>query len=153
MANKSDRHRAILGLINAQAVGSQEDLRHLLVAKGWDVTQSTLSRDLREMRVARVPGPDGSRYAVLEGAAEEQRATLETLLEQFFHKVDGVRELIVLTTTAGGAQPVAEAIDAAGWPDVIGTIGGENTLLIITRSEAAGEKLKRRLRVLAGVRE
>ena len=153
MANKTDRQRAILGLITAQAIGSQEELRQLLVAKGWGVTQSTLSRDLRELRVARVPGPDGPRYAVLDGASEEQRATLDTLLAQFFHKVDGVRELIVLTTTAGGAQPVAQAIDASGWPDVIGTIGGENAILIITRSEGAREKLMRRLRVLAGLTE
>ena len=150
MANMTDRHRAITALIAAQAVGSQEELRQLLLAKGWDVTQSTLSRDLRELRVARVPGPDGPRYAVLDGAAEEQRATLETLLTQFFHTVDGVRELIVLTTTAGGAQPVAEAIDAAGWADVIGTVGGENTILIITRSEAARERLTLRLRSLSG---
>ncbi len=151
MANKSDRHRAISALIAAQAVGSQEELRQLLLEKSWDVTQSTLSRDLREMRVARVPGADGPRYAVLEGADAEQRATLETLLTQFFHKVDGVRELIVLTTTAGGAQPVAEAIDAAGWPDVIGTVGGENTILIITRSDEARERLTARLRDLANV--
>jgi transcriptional regulator of arginine metabolism len=150
MPNKSDRHRAILGIITAQSVASQEELRTLLLAKGWDVTQSTLSRDLREMRVARVPGPDGARYAVLEGAAEEQRATLETLLAQFFHSVDGVRELLVLDTTSGGAQPVAEAIDAADWPDVIGTIAGENTILVITRSEAAREKLTQRIRQLAG---
>ncbi|MBI2795483.1 MAG: ArgR family transcriptional regulator [Gemmatimonadetes bacterium] len=150
MANKSERQRTIVELIDARPVGSQEELRRLLLQRGWDVTQSTLSRDLREMRVARVPGPEGARYAVLNGADDEQRNSLDSLLPQFFHKADGVGELLVLSTTAGGAQPVAEAIDASGWPDVIGTIGGENTILVVCRSSQGRERITRKLRSLAG---
>ena len=150
MANKADRQRTILELIDTRPVRSQEELRRLLLSRGWDVTQSTLSRDLREMQIARIPGPDGVRYAMPSAGTEDERTTLDALLPQFFGKVDGVGELIVLTTTAGGAQPIAEAIDGEGWPDVIGTLGGENTILIICRSAQARERLTRRIRTLAG---
>lgn len=148
--NKRDRHTAIREIVAAQPVGSQEELRQLLQGRGWEVTQSTLSRDLREMRLARIPTPDGPRYASSEAmASEEERTLVEDVLPQFFDSVDGVGELLVLKTINGGAQPVAEAIDSAGWSEVIGTIGGENTVLIICRSPAAREKLARRIEGLA----
>lgn len=83
-------------------------------------------------------------------AGEDDRTLVEDVLPQFFDSVDGVAELLVLKTISGGAQPVAEAIDSAGWSEVIGTIGGENTVLIVCRSSAAREKLTRRLIDLAG---
>ena len=148
--NKKDRHAAIREIVAAQPVGSQEELRQLLRDRGWDVTQSTLSRDLREMRLARIPTPDGPRYASPDSLAmDDDRTLVEDVLPQFFSSVDGVAELLVLKTIYGGAQPVAEAIDSAGWGEVIGTIGGENTVLIICRSAAAREKLTRKLEKLA----
>ena len=148
--NKRERHSTIREIVAAQPVGSQEELRQLLHDRGWDVTQSTLSRDLREMRLARIPTPDGPRYASPESmSGDDERTLVEDLLPQFFSSVDGVGELLVLKTIYGGAQPVAEAIDSAGWSEVIGTIGGENTVLIICRSSAAREKLARRLEKLA----
>lgn len=125
----------------------------LLKNSGWDVTQSTLSRDLREMRVARMPTPDGPRYVSPEALAdtsEAERTLVEDVLPQFFSSLDGVGELLVLKTIYGGAQPVAEAIDDAGWKEVVGTIGGENTILIVCRSPAAREALEKRLVKLAG---
>lgn len=148
MPNKTDRQRAIRELIEARPIGSQEELRRLLFGRGWDVTQSTLSRDLREMRLARVPTGDGVRYAFTSAAMAEDRPRLEELMPRFFQQVDGVSELCVLHTAAGGAQPVAEAIDLAQWPEVMGTIAGENTILIICRSAAGREKIQRRLRLL-----
>ena len=84
MANNRERQTAILEIIDAQPVTSQEDLRKLLLRRGWDVTQATLSRDLRELRIARVPSPEGSQYAVTDGAFEESRAALDNLLPQLF---------------------------------------------------------------------
>jgi transcriptional regulator of arginine metabolism len=143
--NKKDRQSAILEIVRGQAVASQEELRQLLKGRGWDVTQSTLSRDLREMRLARIPSPSGVRYAHPDAIADDQRATLGDVLPQFFASVDGVSELLVLKTIPGGAQPIAEAIDAEGFSDVLGTIGGENTILVICRSVAARERLERRI--------
>jgi transcriptional regulator of arginine metabolism len=152
MANKRERQSTIREIIASRAVGSQEELRKLLLQRGWDVTQSTLSRDLREMRLARVPAPDGSaRYAEADGGGDtDDRPPLEALLGALFTDVDGVGELVVLHTSPGGAQPIAAAIDAEAWSDVLGTLSGDDTILIICRSPAARERVIRRLRAMAG---
>jgi transcriptional regulator of arginine metabolism len=147
--NKKARHRLILELVSSRAVASQEELRRLLGEQGLSVTQSTLSRDLRELRLARIPTPSGVRYASPDGVADDSRATLEDVLPQFFASADGVGELLVVRTIPGGAQPIAEALDSESLQDVLGTIGGENTVLIICRSAAARERLERRIEKLA----
>jgi transcriptional regulator of arginine metabolism len=150
MGNKRERQGTIRELIGARPVASQEELRRLLLQRGWDVTQSTLSRDLREMRVARVPEADGARYSITDGAEEPGRPGLEALLPSLFTRVDGVGELVVLRTVPGGAQSVAVALDAEDWPDVLGTIAGDDTILIVCRSSGARERLVRRLAGIAG---
>jgi transcriptional regulator of arginine metabolism len=150
--DKRKRHAAILELVGGQPVGSQEELRLLLHKRGWDVTQSTLSRDLRELRLARIPTPDGVRYTVADGAlSSAARPALDALLPQLLTRVDGVGELIVVRTVPGGAQPVASALDGESWPDVLGTVGGDDTILVVCRSAAARERLERRLRKLAEI--
>ncbi|HVZ77041.1 MAG TPA: arginine repressor [Gemmatimonadaceae bacterium] len=149
MSQKAHRHAAILQLIAANTVASQEDLRHLLARRGISVTQATLSRDLRELGVVRVPGTDGARYALPETLGEDTGLSLETLLPQLFSRIDGVGELIVLHTLASGAQPISEAIDAEAWPEVMGTIAGENTILVVCRSARARQEVTRRLTELA----
>jgi len=153
MTSKRERQAVIVELVQQHEVESQEELRLLLRQRGWDVTQATLSRDLRDLRLARVPTADGGvRYSPAGGsvAGESSRAVLDTLLPQLFVRVDGVGELLVLHTVPGGAQPIASAIDAEGWPDMLGTIAGDDTVLMICRSAAARERLLRRLRTLAG---
>lgn len=150
MANKRERQSAILEIVEQRAVSSQEDLRKLLLHRGWDVTQATLSRDMRELRLARVPTPEGARYAITDGSIEESRAALETLLPQLFLRIESVSELIVLRTVPGGAQPIAAALDGEAWPDVLGTIGGDDTILIVCRSGLARDRVVRRLKALAG---
>lgn len=131
---------------------SQEELRRLLRQRGWDVTQATLSRDLRELRLARVPSPTGPRYTISGGGAGQDGGTgaLAGLLPQLLTGVDGVGELLVVRTVIGGAQPVAAALDREAWPEVIGTLGGDDTILLVCRSSAARERITRRLRELAG---
>ena len=149
MGNKRERQGTIRELIVARPVSSQEELRRLLLQRGWDVTQSTLSRDLREMRVSRVPEADGSRYLITDGTEEPGRPGLETLLPSLFSRIDGVGELVVLRTLPGGAQSIAVALDAEDWPDVLGTIAGDDTILIVCRSSGARERLVRRLATIA----
>ncbi|HEY4658300.1 MAG TPA: hypothetical protein VIH11_02210 [Gemmatimonadaceae bacterium] len=149
MPNKRDRQQEIRRLVATRPIGSQEELRQLLSERGWDVTQSTLSRDMRDLRIARVPAPTGIRYTIADAAAEENRATLAALVPQLFQRLDAVRELLVVKTVVAGAQPISEAIDSEGNPDVLGTIAGENTILIICRSEAARERVAKRLLTLA----
>jgi len=143
--NKRQRQSLILEIVGAQAVASQEELRRLLAENGLTVTQSTLSRDLRELRLARIPTPQGARYASPENLSGDERARLEDVLPQFFASAEGVSELLVVKTVPGGAQPIAEAIDAESFSDVLGTLGGENTILIICRSANARERLERRI--------
>lgn len=151
MANKRDRHHTILDIVGAAPIGSQEELRQQLLGRGMDVTQSTLSRDLHELRLARVPTRDGMRYVTTETANETEhgRLALETLLPQLFDRIDSVGELIVLHTLPGGAQPVAAAFDTARWPDVLGTIAGDDTILIVCRSAAVREATARRIHRLS----
>lgn len=149
MANKQERQAAILEAIGSRPVGSQRELQKLLLQRGWDVTQATLSRDLHELRVARVPGTEGLRYEAPSLGSNNARLVLEGILPQLFLKIDGVAESIVLRTRPGGAQAVAEALDVEEWPDVVGTIAGDNTILILCRSSQARERVTRRLRGLA----
>jgi transcriptional regulator of arginine metabolism len=151
LANKRERHATIRDIVGTRPVASQEDLRKLLLQRGWDVTQSTLSRDLHEMRLARIPTTNGVRYAFPDNAdPEETKATLEIILPALFQKIDGVGELIVLKTIVGGASPVAVALDSEDLPEVVGTIAGDDTILIICRSRQARERLTKRLVRLSG---
>lgn len=149
MSNKRDRQAAIMELVTTHAVASQEDLRRLMTERGWSVTQATLSRDLRELGVVRAPTEEGARYMMPERLAGEDKPRLDNILPQLFDSVDGVSELLVVKTLPSGAQPVAEAIDSQGWPEIVGTLAGENTILIICRSLAAREALAERIRRLA----
>ena len=151
MTNKQARQAAILDLVADHVVGSQEELRQLLLGRGMDVTQATLSRDLRDLRLARVPDAAGARYVLPESlASDDDKPLLASLLPQLFSRVDGVGELLVLHTVASGAQPIAEAIDLEEFPEVLGTIAGDDTILIVTRSAGARMQLTERLRALAG---
>jgi transcriptional regulator of arginine metabolism len=151
MTKKRARQAAIVELVAEHVVGSQEELRRLLLARGMDVTQATLSRDLRDLGLARVSTEEGGRYVLPETLAiEEDKPLLSNLLPQLFSRLDGVGELIVLHTVRSGAQPIAEAIDQEGFEEVLGTIAGDDTILIVTRSAAARAALTVRLLALAG---
>jgi transcriptional regulator of arginine metabolism len=153
MTKKRMRQAAILDLVAKHVVGSQEELRQLLLKQGMDVTQATLSRDLRDLHLARVSETNGARYVLPESlVVDDGKPVLGTLLPQLFSRLDGGGELVVLHTVASGAQPIAEAIDLEEFPEVLGTIAGDDTILIVTRSAAARLALTDRLRLLAGER-
>ena len=151
MTRKEGRQAAIAELVSAHEVGSQEELRQLLVERGVDVTQATLSRDIRDLGLARVSAEHGIRYVVPESQTDDDdKPLLGKLLPQLFSRINGVGELIVLHTVRSGAQPIAEAIDQEEFEEVLGTIAGDDTILIVTRSPDAREALTRRLLALAG---
>lgn len=149
MANKTARQAAILEITGAHVISSQEELRHRLARRGVVVTQATLSRDLRELGLVRVPTDTGARYLRQEAIGDEVKPSLEALLPQLFSSISAVGELVVLHTVASGAQPISEAIDAENWHELLGTIAGENTILIICRSTAAQRAVVARLTRLA----
>lgn len=149
MSKKGERQAAILRLIARHAIASQEELKRLLAESDWVVTQATLSRDLRDLGIVRAPTDDGARYVLPAMLGDDDKLSLESLLPQWFSRIDGVSELLVLHTLPSGAQPISEAIDSQGWDEIIGTIAGENTVLIICRSAAARVTLADRITRLA----
>jgi transcriptional regulator of arginine metabolism len=148
--SKRERHAQILDIIRENTVTSQEVLRELLQARGTEATQATLSRDIRELRLVKVPAADGTGHYSL---SEEWESTppLESLLPTLFLSADGVDHLLVIHTMKGGAQTVAAAIDWEEWPEVVGTLAGDDTILIILRDPASLPALKARVERMAGV--
>jgi len=131
--HKRNRQEAVVELIRTQRVHSQDELRRLLLKRGFEVTQATLSRDLRELRVAKVPHAEGESYYAVAAESEEIGPELVRLLPHLFLSVEGVENLIVVKTLTGSAQAVAEAIDLEEWPELLGTVAGDDTILIILR--------------------
>ncbi len=148
---KADRHTAIRELVQQHRVSSQEQLRELLAERSVDVTQATLSRDIRELRLVKIPDPEGGTYYTLPPEAWDQRPPIARLLPTLYVGAEGTGNLIIVRTLAGGAQAVAEALDWEEWPEVMGTLGGDDTILVILRDPAHLESVITRLENLAQV--
>ena len=146
--SKRDRQREILSVIQKNRVTSQETLRELLNDRGIEVTQATLSRDMRQLRLVKAPGADGVGFY---SSPEEWDHTpaLGSLLPTLFHSADGVDHLLVVRTMKGGAQTVAAGIDWEEWPEVLGTLAGDDTILIILRDPAKLNEVRERLERMA----
>jgi transcriptional regulator of arginine metabolism len=148
---KTQRHAAILRIVREHRVPSQARLRELLARAGFHVTQATLSRDIHELGLAKVADPDGHQHYAGAPEAMLPAPSLETFLRSLLLKVEGVGPLLVLTTTTGSAGALAAALDHEEWQGIIGTIAGDDNLLVIARSAAARNHLARRFRgLLAG---
>ncbi len=146
--SKRHRHAQILEVLKSHRVTSQESLRELLQERGTDVTQATLSRDIRELRLVKVPGADSTpHYSV----PEEWQSTpsLESLLPTLFQSAEGVGHLLVVRTMKGGAQTVAAGIDWEEWHEVLGTLAGDDTILIILREPEFLPAVRTRLEQMA----
>lgn len=138
---KSFRHGQILKLIRMRPVHTQEDLAKLLRGAGIDATQVTLSRDVRELRLVKTP--EGYREMGRESGPQ-----FELLAGEFLQDVRSAQNLVVLKTAPGHASSVAVALDNEEWPDVVGTIAGDNTILVITPDSTTAGKVSRRLLAL-----
>jgi len=149
---KRERHAAILEVIRERRIPNQEALRESLLERGIDVAQATLSRDIRELRLVKVADSTGESHYALP--AESRHApSLDRVLPALFVAAEGTGNLLLLRTTAGGAQPVAEALDAEEWPEIIGTIAGDDTILIVLRHADSLNTVQTRLEKLAGLEE
>ncbi len=146
---KTQRHAVILRLVRANRVHSQEQLRKLLESEGIDVTQATLSRDLHELRLIKVTDADGRAHYAPPPEGDVLHPSLEQLLPTLLVSLEGVGNQLVLRTPAGSANAIASAIDAQAWQEVVGTIAGDDTILVIARSDRARRALATRLKELA----
>ena len=149
---KSRRQGAILELIDAEPLHSQEQLRRRLRKRGVDATQATISRDIQMLGLVKRSGDGAYQRPGTDGA---NPATAHTALEhaaaEFLQQVERVRQLIVLRTGAGQAQPLALAIDRARLPETVGTIAGDDTILVIARDDRRAAAFVRRLEGYAGL--
>lgn len=159
-ATKGARHQRIIDLINHHPVHSQGELADLLAVHGVSVTQATLSRDLVELDAVKVRGSDGSLVYVVpaEGGDRTPVAPVESaaglarlarLSAELLVAADHSANLVVLKTPPGAAQFYASAIDKAELTEVLGTIAGDDTLMVISRDPSGGEALARRFLALA----
>ncbi len=141
--SKLSRQAVIRELIDEREIGSQDELRRLLFRRGYRVTQATLSRDMHEL--ALVKTPEG--YKLPQGEDSElSLPSIERLIETFVYDVRTALNQVVIKTSPGSAQPVSAAIDAEEWEEVVGTIGGDDTILAIATDSRAAEKLAQRVR-------
>jgi transcriptional regulator of arginine metabolism len=141
--SKLARHSAIRDLVNSQPVASQEELRRRLYRRGHRVTQATLSRDIHELRLVKTP--DGYKFPQGE-VSDAFLPSVERLIREFVYEVRMAQNLVVVKTSAGSAQPVSAAIDGEEWEEVVGTIGGDDTILVVAPDNATAERLTQRIR-------
>lgn len=131
-------------LLSGQPVASQDELRRRLGHLGVRVTQATLSRDLRELRLVKT----SEGYRPLTAAAAEETAPLPTLaraLKDYLLDIRSAQNMLVLKTPPGGAQPLAAAVDTEHWKEVAGTLAGDDTVLVICSSRTACSSVQRRV--------
>jgi transcriptional regulator of arginine metabolism len=149
---RAARHRAIERMVASSAVRTQEELQSRLVAEGFRVSQSTLSRDVREIGLVKRVGPGGETMYALPSGGGREASALGRLLPELLLGLEPAGQLVVVRTLVGAAQPVAAAVDAAGWPEVAGTVAGDDTVLVVLRSPRGAVDVADRLRRLAGGR-
>jgi transcriptional regulator of arginine metabolism len=139
------RHKAILELVRSGEIGSQDELMRGLKDRDIDVSQSTLSRDIQELRLAKT----GGFYTVVDSEpARPSEESFRRILSEFMVDVDVAQNIVVVKTGPGHASTVSQALDEAGWPESIGSIAGENTVFVVARSPRDGKKIASRLREL-----
>jgi transcriptional regulator of arginine metabolism len=145
--SKTTRHKTILDLLEHGPIESQDSLQHNLERRGIEVGQATLSRDIRELKL--VKGPDG--YTLPQDTTHHEVVlpSVMHLAHQFILEVREAQNLLVVKTTVGSAQPVAAALDASHWPEVIGTVAGDDTVLVIAASKKQAHELAKRIRELS----
>src|SRR3954451_12966581 len=140
---KTQRQAAILRVIRERRIESQDELKEALASSDIVVTQATLSRDIRELGLAKLADSGGAYYAHPHKGAV--RPELSQVLPTLLVSVDGVGPFLVLKTASGSAGAVTEALDQAGWDEIIGTIAGDDTVLVITRSQRIRQEIASRI--------
>ncbi len=146
---KDRRQRAILTLVATRPVHSQEQLAQLLDVQGFETTQATVSRDIKELGLVKVPLKNGEgdgnlfKY-VVPSATVNYVSRLHRVVAELVVSIEQATNLIVLKTPPGSAMLVASALDEAAWPEVIGTVGGDDTVLVIVRSIEQAPVVKQR---------
>jgi arginine repressor len=147
---KASRHARIKEIIENKAVETQEELAEALRKKGIEVTQATVSRDIKELMLIKVPTGEGRyRYAFPpEQNVVFSQARLERVFKESVIGLDHSLNIIVIRTVPGLAQAVAYAVDSTKWPEIIGTVGGDDTIFILVKPPEAVDTVLAKFRAL-----
>ena len=142
--SKVSRQNTILELVQQESVANQEQLRKLLLRQGFEVTQATLSRDINELALIKT----SSGYSVPRGDQHVEHGyhSAGRLVREFVVEVREAQNLLVIKTATGSAQPVAAAIDSEGWQEIVGTVGGDDTILVISQSKKNAHRITMRIK-------
>jgi transcriptional regulator of arginine metabolism len=144
MISKKSRQGRIASIVERRAVSSQEQLAELLAEEGVRVTQSTLSRDIREVGLIKVRGLYGMAAQPVAPSDEAMRR----LLQQLVVRSDVSGNIMVVKTSPGNAHPLGAVLDAIQWPEVLGTVAGDDTVFVLLRNSRLGYKVRKRLEEL-----
>jgi transcriptional regulator of arginine metabolism len=149
---KFQRHNAIRELVAHALVANQDELRRKLRRRGFEVTQATLSRDIHELRLTKGPGGyslpngNGNGNGASTHSTDDGAPSVAEMMESFALGVTHAMNQVVLRTSMGGAQPMAAALDREGWIEVVGTIAGDDTVLVICPDVKRALDIEARLR-------
>jgi transcriptional regulator of arginine metabolism len=141
--SKLSRQNAILELLDQGPVASQEELQRRLHKRGFDAGQATLSRDIRELGLAKTSA--GYSLPGREAGLESDLPSVSRLVREFVTSVRAAQNLLVTKTSVGSAQPVAAALDGENWPEALGTIAGDDTILIVCEDKRSAGRLADRI--------
>jgi transcriptional regulator of arginine metabolism len=141
--NKTLRQRAVLEALKHGSFASQEDLQRVLRRRGFKVGQATLSRDIRDLNLSK--SPRGYSLPHGENGAGLALPPVSRLVREFVLEIRSAQNQLVIKTIVGSAQPVAAALDEADWPEVVGTIAGDDTILIVCPDKDDARKLSGRI--------
>lgn len=143
---KSKRHSKIIEIIKSTAIETQEELAEELKKAGFDVTQATVSRDIKNLKLVKKQDNIGHyRYAIIEEEKDEMVDRLSNILSNTVTSVENVDKMVVVKTISGSASAAAEAIDTLHLGEIAGTIAGDNTIFILVRSLEEAETLVSRI--------
>lgn len=144
---KVKRQALIREIVESQSIQTQEELAEALRQHGMVVTQATVSRDIKELHLLKVLAEDGGyRYATMDKGEQGTNERLIHMLADSVLDIQSANNLIVIHTLAGSAHVAGEAVDSLKWPEVLGTIAGDNTILVVVRSNDEVDTVIRRFR-------
>ncbi|MGH3452422.1 MAG: arginine repressor [Haloechinothrix sp.] len=144
---RGERQGAILRLIRERAISTQSELVEALREAGFDVVQTTVSRDVHELGLVKVRAPSGRLVYALRGTPDRDRLReLEGALRRWARSVEASGNLVLVLTPSGYANALAQVMDEAVHPDILGTVAGENTILVVAREGVSGAALRDELR-------
>ncbi|MBQ8683963.1 MAG: arginine repressor [Clostridia bacterium] len=151
---KTRRHAKILEIIGSHNVETQEELQALLRQAGYQVTQATVSRDIKELRLIKTPGTGGGyRYTIAKGGSEPISAKFHSIFSGSVMRVQYAQNIVVVHCLPGMAQAACAAMDSLHWDQVIGTLAGDDTFICIVTSEREAEDLVLELKKMLSMTE